>query len=165
MSLFDPVWTLFRGSKARPDPNATNGAAEENPVPPLIAEVRHDLVVGAYDEAVRRAYLGALDDARRAYSLSFPVGWTHPEILSHGFPASTGDLPDSFRRLYDLYRPIRYGPPQSHRTPEPVIELLQDIYGRVPMWTLYRDPQPRADGAGPSAEAPEETYSEDVDLS
>jgi hypothetical protein len=164
MSLFDPVWTLFRGPKARPGTVDGSGAVVENAVPPLITEVRHDLVVGAYDEAVRRAYLGALDDARRAYSLNFPSGWTHPEILAHGFPAATGDLSDSFRRLYDLYRPIRYGPPQSHRTPEPVIELLQEIYGRVPMWQLYRDPKPRTDGPsdGSGADAQDEPVDEDV---
>lgn len=148
MSLFDPVWTLFRGSKSRSGAGAPGGLPGDVPVAPLISEVRHDLVVGAYDEAVRRAYRGALDDARRAYNLQFPAGWTHPEILAHGFPASTGDIAVSFRRLYDLYRPIRYGPPQAHHSPEPVIELLQDIYGRVPMWTLYAaEPAPAADSA------------------
>lgn len=142
MSLFDPVWTLFRGSKSRTGAGGASGLPGDVPAVPLLSEVRHDLVVGAYDEAVRRAYRGALDDARRAYNLQFPAGWTHPEILAHGFPTSTGDLPRAFRRLYDLYRPIRYGPPQAHRSPEPVIELLQDIYGRVPMWTLYAEPQP-----------------------
>lgn len=142
MSLFDPVWTLFRGSRSRTNAAGGAGLPGDIPVPPLINEVRHDLVVGAYDEAIRRAYRGALDDARRAYNLQFPAGWTHPEILAHGFPTSTGDLAVSFRRLYDLYRPIRYGPPQAHHSPEPVIELLQDIYGRVPMWTLYSEPPP-----------------------
>lgn len=164
MSLFDPVWTLFRGNRGRGPSSSAPGPSADSPVPPIINEVHHDLVVGAYDEAVRRAYLGALADARRAYNLQFPAGWTHPEILAHGFPASTGDLAVSFRRLYDLYRPIRYGPPRTHRTKEPVVELLQEIYGRVPMWTLYVEarPNPEANGAAEGTDEYDESYTDEA---
>lgn len=163
MSLFDPVWTLFRGNRARGAASTVAGPAGDVTTPPIITEVRHDLVVGAYDEAVRRAYLGALADAKRAYNLQFPAGWTHPEILAHGFPASSGDLAVSFRRLYDLYRPIRYGPPRTHRTKEPVVELLQDIYGRVPMWSLYVEaPRSAAADGQAGADEYEETYEDEA---
>ena len=57
-------------------------------------------------------------------------------------------------RLYELYRPIRFGTRPRDVDTEPLLEIVETVYGKMPMYLLYHrrgpalGPSP-TDGASP----------------
>jgi len=146
-----------------------SASAEGSPRPPkdpraawlaLIAQVKEHLDVGDYPGGVRRAYLGALEDLQRTYGITVPPGRTNEEIIGTQITGRSAQAGDILRRLYDVYRPLRYGPPTRSYDKEPILELLRDLYGNFALWELERqlssgegDTLPTTLG-GPEGEAP-----------
>ena len=91
-------------TSAKPSPYAS-------PALPLSVRIEDRLAAGRYVEAVTLAFTTTLDEALKAYELTPTEGHTYLEAIrlleENGSPEVAGLL----RRLYDLYRPLRYGPP------------------------------------------------------
>lgn len=127
---------------------------------PLIREVRRWAYAGSYRQAVLLAYPTALRDADRGLRLPSAPGLTHPECLQRIEQAGEGRLAGSLTKLYELYRPVRYGPPSWETTSanvDDVVDILQDIYGHAAMWLTGARGARSArmvSGAGMAPEAP-----------
>jgi hypothetical protein len=128
---------------------------------PLIREVQRWSAEGSYREAVSLAYTTAVREAELALRLTPAPGLTHPERLQQILDAGHVELARSLYRLYEIYRPIRYGPPAWGTTTaavEDVIDLLQDVYGQGPMWHQVmgpaRSPSPNLSTSAQSGETP-----------
>jgi hypothetical protein len=108
---------------------------------PVITEVNRRLAKGDYGGAIRFAYPKAAEDLARAFQVSFPLGMTHEEFLRAAALPKMGHLPEFFQRFYDLYAPLRYGPPGAREEPATLVSLLKSIYAPRPMWQLYLQPK------------------------
>jgi hypothetical protein len=102
---------------------------------PVISETKRLWGIGRSADAIRFAYLHALDDLQRAFHTEFSPTWTQEEIQVHGMRPEMGRLPDFLQLLYRLYEPVRFGG-RVPATGNPV-ELLQSIYAHAEMWQLY----------------------------
>jgi hypothetical protein len=104
---------------------------------PVLTETKRLLGRDEVAGALEYAYPIVVRDLERAYGVAFPEGYTHEEIVLHGFTEEMRPLAEFFDRLYRLYAPVRYG----HRPPpgsaDDVLELLQSLYSPLPMWRLY----------------------------
>ncbi|HEV2166683.1 MAG TPA: hypothetical protein VGS23_06910 [Thermoplasmata archaeon] len=124
---------------------------------PVISEVNRRLAKGDYEGAIRIAYPKAARDLARAFRVPFPAGMTHEEFLRTQTTEAMGHLPEFFQRFYELYAPLRYGPPGAWQDPAALVTILKSIYAPRPMWQLYLQPKdpdhPRGKGA-PAAEPP-----------
>jgi metal-sulfur cluster biosynthetic enzyme len=105
---------------------------------PVITTVKQCLVRGVYGEAVRYGYQAAMYDLQRAYRTVFPPTWTNKDILEKGFRGRKGYLPQLFAQLYELYEPVRFGPPSEWKMHYgDVVGILQSIYADEALWRLY----------------------------
>jgi metal-sulfur cluster biosynthetic enzyme len=105
---------------------------------PVITTVKQCLVRGVYGEAVRYGYQAAMYDLQRAYRTVFPPTWTNKDILEKGFHGRKGYLPQLFAQLYELYEPVRFGPPSEWKMHYgDVVGILQSIYADEALWRLY----------------------------
>jgi len=139
---------------------------------PVIIEVARRLEHGDPRGAVRYAFPRAIHDCSKAYQMPFPPSWTNEEFLRSLKEETMGHLPEFLKLFYQLYSPVRYGPPGTPvqyglpRGPEPprilpptelpeaLSGLLKGIYAEPPMWRLYIAPKiPPADPPA-SAEVP-----------
>jgi hypothetical protein len=127
---------------------------------PVITEVNRRLAKGDYSGAIRFAYPKASEDLARAFRIPFPAGMTHEEFLRTRTTTEMGHLPEFFERFYDLYSPLRYGPPGAREDPAQLVSLLKSIYAPRPMWQLYLQPKnpdrPRSRPSPPRADSPPE---------
>ena len=123
---------------------------------PIITETKRRLARGEYAPALQAAYGQVVADLQKAFGRPFPAGWTNQEILDRGAGESWGHVPDFFRRLTDLYTPLRFGAPAPATEPETLLSLLQSIYAAPPMWRLYLQPKhiPPASIRAPDVTAP-----------
>jgi hypothetical protein len=133
---------------------------------PVIIEVNRRLGRGDYIGAVRMSYPQVAGDLAKAFNTPFPRYWTHEEFLRSLDDKTMGHLPEFLRLFYQVYAPIRYGPPgtpiryglMTHgpeagrilaptEVPKVLAELLKSIYAQPPMWRLYVSlKQPPEDG-------------------
>jgi hypothetical protein len=125
---------------------------------PVITEVKRRFAKGDYAAALLEAYPKAANDLSRGFRIPFPAGMTHEEFLRTKVTPEMGHLPEFFRRFYDLYAPLRYGPPGKFETPKELPGILESIYAHKAMWRLYLQPKDesapphrRAASAAPSA--------------
>jgi hypothetical protein len=118
---------------------------------PVITEVNRLLAKGEYQAAMRVAYPTAASDLARAFRVPFPPGMTHEEFLRNRTTPAMRHLPEFLERLYDLYAPLRYGPPGAREDPEALVAILKSLYAARPMWRLYLQPK---DGERPAASPP-----------
>ena len=127
---------------------------------PVITEVNRRIAKGDYDGAIRFAYPKAAEDLARAFRVAFPPGMTHEEFLRTQTTSAMGHLPEFFLRFYELYAPLRYGPPGAWQDPAALVTILKSIYAPRPMWQLYLQPKdpdhPRGRGTPRSGDAPAE---------
>jgi hypothetical protein len=143
---------------------------------PVIIEVKRRLGRGDYRGAVRISYPRAVEDMAMAFNTPFPPHWTHEEFLRSLDEKTMGHLPEFLRLFYQVYAPIRYGPPATPiqyglthgpetarilspaEVPEVLQALLKSIYAQPPMWRLYISPKvPPEEGSDPPpAAAPPE---------
>lgn len=121
---------------------------------PVITEVKRRLAKGDYEGALLYAYPIAAEDLSKAFRAPFPPGMTHEEFLASTSGHELGHLPEFFRRFYDLYAPVRYGPPGHTAAPAALSGLLKSIYAQRPMWKLYLQPKHLPPDGGTPAEAP-----------
>jgi len=150
MSLFSSIRRLFQPAGRPASTSGTRGSsAGAEPEIPLLTAIQLDLQAGHYDEAVCRAYQTALRDVIDACHLDFPLGWTNEEILDRGF-SEHEKVRAKLRRMYDVYAPIRFGPPDPGRIQHPIEDLVVYLYAD---WDLYlRSRNDR--GSSPTAAAP-----------
>ena len=124
---------LRRAAKAVDAPNPNPNSRHV----PAVSEVRRLVRAHRQHAAVRLAYERIIEDLQRAYSVRFAPGWTHPEILRLGFDGRMTEISDLLSQLYEIYRPIRFGPPMVEVDAESVTEIVENIYGKWPMFRLY----------------------------
>ncbi|HEV2520350.1 MAG TPA: hypothetical protein VGX00_07015 [Thermoplasmata archaeon] len=125
---------------------------------PVITEVNRRLAKKDYASAIRIAYPRASLDLARAFHVGFPPGMTHEEFLRTRMTPEMGHLPEFFQRFYELYAPLRYGPPGAWEDPAALVSILKSIYAPRPMWQLYlqpKDPETVAEPAAPAGAAAE----------
>ena len=136
---------------------------------PVIIEANRRLGRGDYLGAVRGSYPQVANDLAKAFNTPFPTYWTHEEFLRSLDEKTMGHLPEFLRLFYQIYAPVRYGPPgtpiryglMAHgpdtgrvlapaEVPKTLMELLKSIYSQPPMWRLYISLKvPREGGASP----------------
>lgn len=136
----------------RPEPLDREIVEQVEPVEiPVINEVKRRLAKGDVLGAIRHGFPVAADDLSRAYNIPLLPGHTYEEFLRRiRGHKELGHLPEHYRRFYQLYAPIRYGPPGTSApdgSPTALIDLLKAIYAERPMWQLYIAPRdsPRED--------------------
>ena len=79
---------------------------------PVIIEVNRRLERGDYRAAVRLSYPVVASDCAKAFRIPFPPYWTHEEFLRSLETEKVGTLlPEFLGLFYQVYSPIRYGPP------------------------------------------------------
>jgi hypothetical protein len=160
MGYLDRLRRLFSGASGagpvavRPPPDPRTAWLT------LIDQVKVRLNAGDYPGGVQRAYLGALDDLQRTYGIVVPPGRTNAEILEANLSGRPAQAVEVLRRLYDVYRPLRYGPPGRKYEREPIVELLRDLYGNFALWELEKSlwtggsPGDEGDASPSSPDAP-----------
>jgi hypothetical protein len=147
------MFRAWRGSKT---PSSSGPSGPSTTPEPVVTEVRRLVGNRQYEAATLIAYGRILDDLQRAYSVTFAPGWTLPEILRFGFDERMRELAGPVSRLYEMYRPLRFGAPPRDADTEPLVEIVETIYGKYPMYRLYHRRGPElgpspADGATPGS--------------
>ncbi len=105
---------------------------------PVVTEVKRRLAKGEVVDAIRYSYPKAAEDLARAFKQPFPPGMTHEEFLRRGSRSEMGHLPEFFRRFYEWYSPLRYGPTATTDVDsEALLGMLGSIYTHRAMWYLY----------------------------
>lgn len=125
--MSEPVARPVAGGLVRPGALPSGGE--------LVAEVDRRMGIGDYAGAVGTAFLGVVADLERAYGLRIPPSWTDRDVVVHGLRTDMGQLPDLVLRLYELYEPVRYGPPRDWPHGDPAA-LLREIYGQTSLRSL-----------------------------
>ncbi len=121
---------------------------------PVITEVNRLLAKREYAAAMRVAYPAAASDLARAFRVSFPTGMTHEEFLRTRTTPAMRHLPEFLERLYELYAPLRYGPPGAREDPEALVSILKSLYAARPMWRLFLQPKDGERSAVPTPPEP-----------
>jgi hypothetical protein len=117
---------------------------------PVLETLRWDLQQNGYDAAVLRAYPAAVRDMQQTFGLQFSPGWTDEELMRRGFPG-LDRIARRLRSVYEVYAPIRFGPPQPGRIQEPVEQMFADLYSD---WLLHSLVTPDGSGEDPVGSDP-----------
>lgn len=137
-------------SPTDPDPAERPPSEFVLPKVPLSLRVDDQMAEGRYREAVMLAFTGALRESLALCQVEPTEAMTYPEVIELLSRTAPAGLTTALRRLYEHYRPLRYGPPvrldYGEQSTE-VRELVKEVGSLRPAYEPVSGPARSAAGS------------------